>query len=277
MSVPYAEVIGDPIAHSKSPLIHNFWLSKLGIEGEYRKTHVLAAALPDFLAGRRADPAWRGCNVTIPHKLAVLPLLDQLMPEVLSIGAVNTIVKSQDTEQLAGINTDYMGVLSALAGLDRERPVCLIGAGGAARAAVKALEIEGVRQMHIVARNEPAGQALLDAFAIEGKVYGFEQAETALRSCGTVINSSPLGMSGSSAMPDRLLDALSHTSAGAILFDMVYAPLETEFLRRARQLGRRPVDGLHMLIGQAAAAFQHFFGQPAPREHDAALRALLTA
>ena len=96
MTVPYAEVIGDPIAQSKSPAIHGFWLQQLGIAAEYRACHVTAEGLAAYIAARRADPAWRGCNVTMPHKQAVMPLLDALDPEAERIGAVNTVVRGTD-------------------------------------------------------------------------------------------------------------------------------------------------------------------------------------
>src|SRR5512147_389849 len=126
----YAEVIGDPIAHSKSPAIHNFWLESLGIEADYRAT--LVTDLTEYFGARRGDPDWRGCNVTAPYKKAVIPFLDEASP----IGAVNCIVR--DGDRLIGLNTDVDGVAEALAGADLER-IVLIGAGGAARAVSVAL------------------------------------------------------------------------------------------------------------------------------------------
>src|SRR6185295_5762182 len=127
---PYAEVIGDPIAHSKSPAIHNFWLRSLGIDAAYRATRV--TDLNAFFEARRGDPEWRGCNVTAPHKQAVIPFLDEASP----IGAVNCIVR--DGDRLIGLNTDVDGVNEALAGADLGR-IVMIGAGGAAKAVAVAL------------------------------------------------------------------------------------------------------------------------------------------
>ncbi len=278
MSIPYAEVIGDPIAHSKSPLIHNFWLAELGIEGDYRKTHVRAAELATYLAVRQSDSAWRGCNVTIPHKQAVLPLLDTLSRPASRVGAVNCVVMMQ--ERLTGENSDVDGIIEALDaawGERRYRKACLIGAGGAARAAVHALEIVGVGTVSVAVRDPHRGGALLDSFGMAGEAHSLDEAEAAMRDADIVINASPLGMDGAAGLPEALLAALPATSQNALVFDMVYAPLETALLRRARDLGRDTADGLTMLIGQAAVAFQLFFGEPAPREHDAELRALLTA
>src|SRR4051812_14114027 len=123
--MPYAEVIGDPIAHSKSPAIHSFWLKKLGLEGTYSAT--LVTDLNAYFAARGGDPDWRGCNVTAPHKQAVIPFLDETSP----VGAVNCIMR--DGGRLVGLNTDVDGLEEALSGADRSR-IVLIGAGGAAQA-----------------------------------------------------------------------------------------------------------------------------------------------
>ena len=132
----YAEVIGDPIAQSKSPAIHGFWLAKLGLHHEYRAAHVTSAGLAAYLAKRRADPDWLGCNVTMPHKQAVMPLLDRLDPLAAGIGAVNTVVHEPDGS-LTGYNTDAAGFIEPLQGLlDQQhlfRMARIIGAGGAAR------------------------------------------------------------------------------------------------------------------------------------------------
>ena len=117
MTRPYAEVIGDPIAHSKSPIIHGFWLEKLGIDAEYRATRVTSDDLPRFIAERRADPAWRGCNVTIPHKVAMLDLVDDPGGVRDSIGAMNTVVR-QGPDTLFGTNTDAAGFYAPIADVD---------------------------------------------------------------------------------------------------------------------------------------------------------------
>lgn len=277
MSIPYAEVIGDPIAHSKSPLIHRFWLDAIGLEADYRRAHVRPEELAGYFASRVEDPDWRGCNVTIPHKQSVMPLLGSLQRQASRVGAVNCVYRMHGP--LVGENSDVDGVLEAL-GADGERSfevACLIGAGGAARAAVHALETAGAREVRVIVRDPARGRALLDSFGVRGRSYAIDEAISAMTGAANVINASPLGMTGAAELPEALLAALSATAEQALVFDMVYAPLETALLRRARGLGRETADGFAMLIGQAAVAFRLFFGQPAPREHDAQLRALLTA
>jgi shikimate dehydrogenase len=182
-------------------------------------------------------------------------------------------------ERLVGENSDVDGILEAVRARDPGRAfdlACLIGAGGAARAAVHALETAGAREVRVIVRDVARGQALLDSFGVRGRAYMMEQAQAAMAGADIVINASPLGMTGAAEVPDALLWALGATSERALMFDMVYAPLDTALLRRARNFGRETADGLTMLIGQAAVAFRLFFGKPAPREHDAQLRVLLT-
>ncbi|NIJ07411.1 shikimate dehydrogenase [Sphingomonas vulcanisoli] len=285
MTEPYAEVIGDPIAHSKSPLIHRFWLDRLGIGGDYRKTHVFPDQLAAFLAERRADPDWRGCNVTIPHKLAVMSHLDVIDPIAAKIGAVNTIVAPP--EGLFGTNTDAAGFLEPLRPRLAEqhllRTARIFGTGGAARAVAHALWDEGFTLI-LIARDLTKAEALAGEFAA-GHVHAaalasfadplaFDWKDTEGR-LDLVVNATSLGMTGQPPLP---LD-FSDVPPGAIVYDAVYAPLETPLLAEARGRGHPTIDGLAMLIGQARRAFELFFGQPAPAdpESDAALRALLTA
>lgn len=281
---PYAEVIGDPIAQSKSPKIHNFWLAKLGIDAEYRAAHVKPEGLADYLATRRADPDWRGCNVTMPHKQAIMPLLDRINPIAAEIGAVNT-VKRGSNGGLEGTNTDSKGFLEPLKGdLNAShffRMARIIGTGGAARAIITALAGHGFTL--VVAGRDPAkARALLDELAPKGEHHAIDLAHFAdptdfafddRSGCiDLVVNASSLGMAG---QPPLDFD-WSHAPPGAIAYDIVTAPLDTAFLQDARAKGHRTIDGLSMLIGQAAVAFEHFFGQAPPREHDAELRAILT-
>ena len=153
----YAEVIGDPIAQSKSPAIHGYWLAQCRIEADYRAAHVRSEALAAYLAERRADPDWRGCNVTMPHKQAVMPLLDALDPVAEQVGAVNTIVRDS-AGALTGFNTDVAGFLEPLRGLLGRahlfRMARVLGTGGAARAIVAALAAEGV--VIVLAGRDPA-------------------------------------------------------------------------------------------------------------------------
>ncbi|HEX8481663.1 MAG TPA: shikimate dehydrogenase [Allosphingosinicella sp.] len=272
MPVPYAEVIGDPTGHSKSPLIHKFWLGKLGLEGDYRAAHISRGALAAYFAERRRDGDWRGCNVTIPHKQAVLPLLDEC--RMWEVEAVNCVVPEQG--RLIGHNTDMTGVGKAVTeGVDTWAPLCLIGAGGAARAAVAALDISAVYRFNVIARDRRKARALVEPFGEYGRVFGFDSAAEAMSDCLGLINASPLGMKGFDPMPEKILDSLHLLRPDAFVFDMVYAPLETDLLRRSAALGLRTVDGLTMLVGQAEHAFELFFGQPPPAAAEAELRELL--
>lgn len=278
MAKIYAEVIGDPIAHSKSPLIHRFWLNKVGIDADYFATHVRGPELGDFLAGRRADPDWRGCNVTVPHKQAVIPLIDKVGGMAAEVGAVNTIAPRDDVG-LLGMNSDVEGIVESLPKFrtGELKQACLIGSGGAALAALAAFRLLGVERVTLNVRNRDKGEALLDSWRFEGCVGAVDDPDN-IANAGLIINASTLGMAGKDAMPESLLAHVrAHPDDRAIVFDMVYAPLETDLLRAARERGLRTVDGLAMLINQAAAAFWAFFGLPAPRQYDAELRELLTS
>jgi shikimate dehydrogenase len=277
MTRPYAEVIGDPISHSKSPLIHNFWLEKLGIDAEYSACHVKSEDLADYFTQRREDAKWRGCNVTIPHKEKVHPSVDRVDEKAQAVGAINTVYRDAEGV-LVGTNTDVDGVEAALAGLDvAGEEVCVIGNGGAARAAFAALSSRRVAAVHVLARDPDKAAKVANSFDLLGVGTPLEAGSPALYEARLLINATQLGMTGQERMPGFILSELDDVAQGALVFDMVYAPLETDLLGAARRKGIATADGLVMLIGQAAVAFEKFFGQPAPREHDAELRGLLTA
>lgn len=273
----HAEVIGDPITQSKSPVIHNFWLGKLGIDAEYRACHVRSEELADYFASRRADPDWRGCNVTIPHKEAVAPLIDMIEPAAAAVGAINTVWPDRDG-RLHGSNTDVDGVSEAL------RDMCLagchaviIGAGGAARSAFAHLQKESCASVRVIARNHDKARDTLRHFTLPAQLHPFESPQSALADAGLVINATQLGMAGQMPMPQCILDGLAETAPDCMVFDMVYAPLETELLGRAVKLGRRTSHGLSMLVGQARTAFEHFFGARPEQAWDTELFGMLTA
>ena len=270
MSKSYAEVIGDPIAQSKSPLIHNFWLDALGIDGEYRHAHVKAEDLAAYVAERRDDSRWRGCNVTMPHKAAVMDLVDDPGNIRGTIGAMNTIVRQKDGS-LIGTNTDAAGFYAPLAELDLEgAPVAVVGAGGAARAVLFALARANVGPVTMLNRSPLKAMGLLATFGLKGDVVALD-AE--LPPLSLLVNSSSLGMAG---QPPLDLD-LSRLPDDAIVYDLVYSPLQTGLLKAAEARGLDTVDGLDMLIGQAALAFELFFGASPPEGRDDELRALLVA
>ncbi|WP_114521205.1 shikimate dehydrogenase [Altererythrobacter sp. ZODW24] len=286
-AVPYAHVIGDPIGHSKSPLIHNFWIEKLGLEAEYTAELVEndPDALAAFLAGACDDDSWRGCNVTMPHKQTIIAHMDSLDPVAAKVGAVNTVVRQEDGT-LRGFNTDVAGFLEPLRDLLGQthlfRMARIIGAGGAARAIVTALAAENFVQV-LAARDPAKAQALLDELDPDGEHhvaplthfaeatdFEFDDREGC---CDLIVNASPLGMRGK---PPLAFD-LSHVPPGSIFYEIVTDPIETPFLKAAREAGFQTIDGYAMLIGQAAEAFERFFGAPAPRQYDAELRERLLA
>lgn len=270
MTKPFAEVIGDPISHSKSPLIHNFWLNALGMEAEYRATQVAPDALPAFFADRKADPAWRGCNITIPHKLPALDHVADPGDVRTSIGAINTVFRGEDGS-FVGTNTDAGGFYAPISDLDLAgKPVVVIGAGGAARGVLFALSRVGVGPVTILNRNVLKGAALLSTFGLKGKALPLGSA---LPPVALLVNTSALGMAGH---PPLEVD-LSPLPDDALVYDVVYAPLETELLAQARDRDLDTVDGLEMLVGQAALAFELLFGAEPPRDRDDELRALLTS
>jgi shikimate dehydrogenase len=282
---PFAEVIGDPIAQSKSPAIHAYWLGKLALDAEYRACHVTAEGLARYVAERRDDPAWRGCNVTMPHKQAIVPLLDRLEIGAELIGAVNTVTRRRNG-LLMGSNTDGSGFLEPLR-RDLSKPhffrmARVLGTGGAARAIVAALAEQGITV--VLAGRDPAkARALLDEIDPEGEHHAVDLAHFAeptdfefddREGCfDLIVNASPLGMGG---QPPLRFD-FSHAPPGSVVYDIVTHPVETDFLKAARAAGFRTIDGLSMLIGQAAVAFEKFFGTAPPREDgDAELRRILT-
>lgn len=269
MTRPYAEVIGDPVAHSKSPLIHGFWLERLGIDADYRATHVRSEELAGYFEKRRADAAWRGCNITLPHKIAAMDHVADPGGVRESIGAINTVIRQQG--ELVGTNTDAAGFFAPIAEepLSGRRAI-VAGSGGAANAILFALARAGVGEVTLLARNPLKGAALLARFGLKGDVLPFDSP---LPPAALLVNTTPLGMAGQpSFVPD-----LSPLPDDAIVYDIVYAPLVTPLLAAAEDRGLQTVDGLEMLVGQAALAFELFFGAPPPRDSDGALRERLVA
>ncbi len=281
---PMAHVIGDPIAQSKSPAIHGFWLEKLGVRGHYSRYLVTSQDLADYLKKHRALNEWIGCNVTMPHKQAIIPLLDGLDPVAAKLGAVNTIIR-QDDGSLTGFNTDAGGFLEPLVPELKNqhlfRMARILGTGGAARAIIAALANNGFTLV-VAGRDPTKARALLDELAPNGEHhavalahfaqptdFAFDDREGCL---DLVVNASPLGMAGS---PPMAFD-MSHAPPRSIFYDIVTSPVETPLLKNAKAAGHRTIGGLAMLIGQAAIAFEKFFGTKPPREHDPELMELLT-
>jgi shikimate dehydrogenase len=281
MSKPYAEVIGDPIAQSKSPVIHGFWLGLLGIEAEYHRCHVTAEGLADYLAQRRKDANWRGCNVTMPHKQAIMPLLNRIDDEAARIGAVNTVVRGADGT-LTGYNTDAPGFLEPvqpLLGDEDYRFAYVIGTGGAARAIIDAL-FHAEFMIWSISRNPAKAKAGFGHYLGDDPEFLIDLAELPagpLRAAdpeafSLIVNATPLGMTGHPPLDLPWGGFLGN----ATVYDIVTSPVDTALLQQARAQGLATIDGLAMLIGQAAVAFEKFFGAAAPRGRDDELRRLLT-
>lgn len=271
--VPYAEVIGDPIAHSKSPDIHKFWLGKLGMEGDYRRCLVRAGELGAYFEARAADPDWRGCNITMPHKLAALEFVCRPQDPRLPTEPINIAIPRGG--RIEGVNSDVDGLveplLAHLGGRPGGRgPAIVVGAGGVLHSVMKALSALGFAPIWIVVRNaDKAAGVARDYKSVHGRPIA---PGGRLPPANLLVNATPMGMKG---FPPFSLP-IDSLAADGIVFDMIYDPLDTALLQSARARGLRTIDGLAMLIGQAAVAFRCFFDAVAPRQHDIQLREELT-
>lgn len=273
MTTLRAGVIGWPVEHSKSPRLHGYWLRQHGVDGDY--THVPAPpeTFAETVARLRAK-GWRGANVTIPHKEAALALADRTTDRARAIGAANTLVFS--AEGIEADNTDAFGFTenlaqSAGAAWRRDGVAVVLGAGGAARAAVWALLDAGAAEVRIVNRTLARAEALAADLGPGVAPHEWTDIAAALKGAHLVANTTSLGMKG---QPPLEID-LSPTAPGAVATDAVYTPLDTPFLQTAAAAGLTTVDGLGMLLHQARPGFQAWFG-PAPQV-DADLRALMLA
>ena len=264
--VPYAEVIGDPIAQSKSPAIHRFWLNQLEIEADYRATRVARADFKAYLANRRADPAWRGCNVTMPLKLDALFAADDPTDRATATGAAN-LLTLRDGKLVAG-NTDVGAVQNLLAPLTCDS-VVILGNGGAARAILLALKLLGSGGVRLQARDMAEATSLCVEF---GLGEGPRPFNSPIDSRG-LINATPLGMAG--IAPTHI--DLSNMPADGWVLDLVSAPLPTPLLIAAAARGLTTIDGLSILVEQAADSFELLFWRKPPRDRDALLFAMLRA
>lgn len=271
--IPLAGVIGHPIAHSRSPALHGFWLRRYGIKGHYIPMDVSPVDLEETL---RLLPriGFVGLNVTIPHKEAILKIADVITDRAALIGAANTLIFRKDGKIHAD-NTDGAGFVANL----RQNaphwnpaagPAAVFGAGGAARAVVAALIEVGVPEIRLTNRSRPRADALRADFGAKITVHDWVHAGNMLEGATTVINTTSLGMAGK---PDfRVpLDALE---PGAVVNDLVYNPLKTSFLAEAERRGATIVDGLGMLLHQAAPGFERWFG-PTPSIDEETRQAVL--
>lgn len=255
--LPRACVMGYPVSQSRSPMIHGHWLAELGLRGAYELKEVTPEAFPDFFSNLRAH-GYVGGNVTVPHKEAAYRLVHRREPAAEAIGAVNTVWLEGDA--LVGGNSDAHGFTAHLdhsvPGWDRELgKAVILGAGGAARAASYALIHRGFDVSH-VNRTVRRAEDLAHRFGEHVHGYGYEHLPDFLRDADLLVNCTPLGMTGK---PPLEID-LSPLKPSAIVYDVVYVPLETPLLAQARARGHRVVDGLGMLLEQAGYGFQKWFG-----------------
>jgi len=258
--IPLAGVIGSPVAHSKSPVLHGHWLKTFGIPGFYIPMDVAAENLADVL---RALPkaGFVGVNVTVPHKVAVLDIADLVTDRATLIGAANTLIFRKDGKIHAD-NTDGYGFIENL----RQNaphwnpaagPAAVLGAGGAARAVIASLLDVGVPEIMISNRTRIRAESLQHDFGHRLRVVDWVQAGNMLEDAATVVNTTSLGMVGK----PELRVPLDGLQKGALVTDLVYAPLQTRLLRVAHDMGCITVDGLGMLLHQAVPGFERWFGQ----------------
>jgi shikimate dehydrogenase len=265
-------VIGWPVAHSRSPLIHNHWIGELGLNAAYRREAVPPERFADFVQ-RLSEHGYVGANVTLPHKETALRL-SEADSRAQAVGAANTLWL--DNGLLRATNTDVEGFVANLdataPGWDRGLDTALVlGAGGAARAVVFALIERGIARICVLNRNFERAEALRRQFGDRADPHRFEQASALLGDAGLLVNTTTLGMTGQPPL-ELLLDRLPDA---AVVADIVYSPLETELLKAARSRGLRAVDGLGMLLHQAVGGFARWFGvRPQVTE---GLRALVEA
>jgi len=257
-------VIGSPVRHSLSPLIQNAWIQAAGLDAVY----VALSPKPDrvaLLVDSLRGGAVRGLNVTLPFKEDALAAADQASERAIRAGAANLLLFEADGTIRAD-NTDGEGLLAALAEQApalhiTARPIVVLGAGGAARGAIAALLDAGAPEVRVVNRTLDRAHALADALGDRVTVHEWGALREALTTASAVINATSLGLSGK----DPLAVSFDGLQAGSVVMDMVYRPLRTAFLSRAASEGFVTVDGLAMLIGQAAPSFEAFFGQPPPK------------
>jgi shikimate dehydrogenase len=272
MTVPTACVIGWPVKHSRSPVIHRFWLREYGITGDYVIQPVDPEKIAGFFTGF-VDGPFVGCNVTLPHKEAAFAAVDEVEPAGQAIGAVNTVWR--DGRRLVATSTDGVGFLANLdegaPGWDRPAgPAVILGAGGAARAVLWGLLGRGFAPVHVVNRTAGRAEALAERFGREVVPVRWESLPGTLREARIVVNSTSLGMDGQPAL-DIDLEPLRED---CLVTDLVYVPLETGLLAAARARGLRTVDGLGMLLHQAVPGFAHWFGRTPKVTHELRLAVL---
>ena len=270
-----AGLIGWPVAQSKSQMIHEFWLRRLGIDGHYIRLPVRPGEVARAFRGMVAL-GFAGVQATMPHKRACFDLVDHHTAAAKALGAVNTVIV-EDDGSLTGENTDLPGFVEPITGLNLSgEKVTVLGAGGAAAAVIAGLVNLGTRRLAVINRSpEVTAQLLSDLAATlencEVTAAGWDAAEAHAADSALIANATSLGMNGMPPMPLEV----DNLRSDAVVYDIITHPHDTPFLKNAAARGLRTHDGLEMLVGQAREAFRLFYGAEPPREGDADLRALL--
>jgi shikimate dehydrogenase len=254
---PRACVMGHPVAHSRSPMLHGYWLRTLGIDGSYEFADVAPENFETFFRGLKQN-GFAGGNITRPHKEQAFRLVDRREPAADAIGAVNTVWYEGDA--LIGGNTDWLGLVLSLDAIhpgwdSSPGKVVVLGAGGSARASVYAF-LQRKFSVSIVNRTRTRADQLAGEFGAGASAHGMDALPRLLAGADVLINNTSLGQAGN---PPHFVD-LKDLKRSAIVYDVVYVPLETELLKKAKAAGHRVVDGLSMLLYQAVPGFTHWFG-----------------
>ncbi len=262
-------VIGYPIAHSLSPVMHNAAIAEVGADFVYLPFAIAPEHLKQAIQGFEAI-GLRGFSVTIPHKQAIIPLLSEVSPVAQAIGAVNTVWRTE--QGWSGTNTDVEGFLAPLRRMQRDwsqSTAVILGNGGAARAVVAGCVDLGCRQIQVVGRNSEKLQGFLQSWQTSPiadllSVHAWESLPKLLPEASLLVNTTPIGMHPQDQATPLTASEIQALAAGTIAYDLIYTPRPTLFLQQAQQQGAIALDGLEMLVQQGAAALQLWLQQPAP-------------
>lgn len=254
-----AGVMGWPVAQSRSPILHNYWIQKYNLNGRYVPLPVEPERLAEAVRGLRAL-GFRGCNVTMPHKVNIMALLDSVTDTARRIGAINTVVVGEDGK-LSGTNNDgngyFYNLLDVAPGFKPDAgPIAILGAGGAARAVLVALVERGAKEIRLINRTFERAEAIAKEFGAAVRALPWERRSDAIGDVVLLTNATNQGMTGKPAL-DISLDRLPRQT---LVSDLIYVPPETPFLTTAHQRGNITVNGLGMLLHQARPAFKAWFG-----------------
>ena len=254
-----AGVMGWPVAHSRSPLIHNHWIAQYKLHGAYGHFPVQPNHLETAIRGLSAL-GLAGCNITIPHKVTAMQFVNWVDPHAQKVGAINTIVVQPDGA-LHGYNNDGFGYIQSIREARpnwraSQGPIVVLGAGGASRAILVALIEDGAKEIRLINRNIEKAQALASEFGASIQAHPWNQRDQALANASLIVNTTSLGMHGQPELEIHL----DELPTSALVSDIVYSPLETTLLRNAKLRGNPTANGLGMLLHQARPAFESWFG-----------------